>query len=117
MSRLYSRDPEVGFVTVTAVDLSPDMRHARVFVSILGDEQERSLQALRRAKAFLKRGLARRAGLRFTPDLRFEIDESIAGGFRIEKLLGRIRDERPADAPDAPPSDDPPSGEEENGSS
>ena len=87
------RDPRIGFVTVTAVELSPDMRNARVYVSILGDDPETSLRALRRATPFLKRGIARRAGLRFTPELRFAIDESISGGFRIEKLLGEIRDE------------------------
>lgn len=109
------RDPEVGFVTVTAVDLSHDMRNAKVFVSILGEDQERALRALRRATAFLRRGLARRAGLRFTPELRFEIDTSIDGGFRIDKLLGEISDARPSDAPDDGTPDDDTPGEEENG--
>jgi ribosome-binding factor A len=102
------RDPRIGFVTVTAVELSPDMRNARVFVSVLGDEPEASLRALRRATSFLKRGIARRAGLRFTPELRFAIDDSISGGFRIEKLLGEIRDARPGDGSPREPDDSPP---------
>ena len=81
------RDPRIGFVTVTAVELSPDMRHARVFVSALGDDLEQTLRALRRATPFLKRGLARRSGLRFTPELKFLHDSSISTGFRVEKLL------------------------------
>jgi len=80
------RDPEVGFVTLTAVELSPDLRHARVFVSILEDET-RSLEALRRATPFLRRALARQSGLRFVPKLRFEADRSTATGFRVERLL------------------------------
>ena len=85
------RDPRIGFVTVTAVELSPDMRHARVFVSALGDDLEQTLRALRRATPFLKRGLARRSGLRFTPELRFLHDSSISTGFRVEELLHDLR--------------------------
>ena len=107
------RDPRVGFVTVTGVDLSPDLRHANVFVSILGENQDESLRALRRAAPFLRRGVAQHAGLRFTPELRFEIDESIDTGFRVDEVLEGIRhewDEREdeeADAPAEPGSEEP----------
>jgi ribosome-binding factor A len=93
------RDPEVGFVTITGVDLAPDLRNARVHVSVLGKDPETALRALRRATPFLKRGLARRAGLRFTPQLRFDIDASVADGFRVEQLLKEIRDERRGQIP------------------
>jgi len=99
------RDPRVGFVTLTAVRVSPDLRHATVFVSTLGDETARSatLSALDRAAPFLKRALARRAGLRFIPDLRFVADTSIARGSRVEELLGEIDRAREASATgDAP---------------
>ena len=84
------RDPRVGFVTLTDVELSPDLRHARVFVSFIGDDPESSLRALRRAAPFLRRSLARTAGLRFTPELRFEIDTSIDSGFRVDRILDEI---------------------------
>lgn len=93
------RDPRIGFVTLTDVEMSPDLRHARVFVSILDADGPASLAALQHAAPFLRRALAHRAGLRFTPELRFVIDESIDGGFRVDKLLEEVRasDEESAD--------------------
>jgi ribosome-binding factor A len=91
-----ARDPGLGFVTLTGVDLSPDMRHARVFVSVLGPDPEPTLEALRRATPFLRRGLARRAGLRFTPQLRFALDPAVAAGTRVEQLLQEIHENRNA---------------------
>ena len=86
------RDPAIGFLTITEVDLSPDMRHARVFISTLGtdEEKESTLKALERATPFLRRGLARQGGLRFTPALDFQFDESVEGGARIESLLREV---------------------------
>lgn len=95
------RDPGLGFVTLTGVDLSPDMRQARVFVSVLGSDTEPSLEALRRATPFLRRGLARGAGLRFTPQLRFALDPAVTSGSRVEELLQEIHGER-----DGEPEDD-----------
>ena len=82
-------DPRLGFVTVTGVDLSKDMEHARVFVSILGSETARasSLEALASAAGFLRRELAHRLNLRRTPDLKFILDLSGDRGERIEQLL------------------------------
>jgi ribosome-binding factor A len=91
------RDPRIGFVTVTDVTLSPDLRQARVFVSTLDEDPTECLRALAGARPFLRRMLARESALRFTPELRFEIDESVAGGFRIERIL---EDVRPADRED-----------------
>lgn len=83
------QDPRVGFVTVTAVKTSPDLRHARVYVSVLGDEQARSesLEGLRSAHGFLQARLASELPLRHTPTLTFEYDESIDRGMRISELI------------------------------
>lgn len=88
-------DPRIGFVTVTGVKTSPDLRHARVYVSVLGDEQARSdsLEGLRSAHGFLQGRLASELGLRHTPTLTFEYDESIDRGMRISELI----DHGPAD--------------------
>ncbi len=83
------KDPRVGFVTVTAVRTSPDLRHARVFVSVLGSEAERegSLAGLRSAHGFLQRRVAGELRLKHTPTLDFLYDESIERGVRISSLL------------------------------
>lgn len=83
------QDPRVGFVTVTAVKTSPDLRHARVYVSVLGDEQARaeSLAGLRWAHGFLQGHVASELSLKHTPALTFEYDESIDRGMRISELL------------------------------
>ena len=86
------KDPRVGMVTVTGVDLSPDLKHARVFVSVLGDAaaQQRMLQGLASARPYLQSHAGKRLQLRFTPELRFEIDPAIAQGDRIDRLLREL---------------------------
>lgn len=86
-------DPRVGFVTVTGVKTSPDLRHARVYVSVLGDQQVRaaSLDGLRSAHGFLQSLLASKLTLRYTPELTFEYDESVDHGMRITELLDERR--------------------------
>ena len=91
------RDPRVGFVTLTEVVVSPDLKHARIYLSTLDQDPAPVLQALNRAEPFLRHCLAREGGLRFTPRLRFLIDESIAGGQRVDKIL---EDLDPGDAGD-----------------
>ncbi len=83
------KDPRVGFVTVTSVKTSPDLRHARVYVSVLGDEPERegSLEGLRSAHGYLQGEIARQLTLKHTPALTFEYDKSIDHGMRISELL------------------------------
>ena len=83
------KDPRVGFVTVTAVDTAPDLRHARVFVSVLGTqgERKRSLQALGRAHGYLQRRVASELRLKHTPTLDFAYDDSSERGLRIAQLL------------------------------
>lgn len=89
------RDPGLGFVTMTDVKLSPDLHYAVVYVTILGEQTaETSLHALNRAVPFLRRTLARRAGLRHTPELRFVNDEAAERGMRLEELFDELRHER-----------------------
>ena len=83
------RDPRIGFVTVTAVETSPDLRHARVWVSVLGSEEERaaSLEGLRSAHGVLQQAVAGELRMKRTPTLQFVFDESIDRGMRITELL------------------------------
>src|SRR3954449_10549509 len=83
------KDPRVGFVTVTAVETSPDLRHARVFVSVLGDDhrRERSLAGLRSAHGYLQRRVAAELTLKHTPTLDFLYDDSFDRSLRIQALL------------------------------
>jgi ribosome-binding factor A len=83
------KDPRVGFVTVTGVKTSTDLRHARVYVSVLGDEHARdaSLDGLRSAHGFLQRRVATELSLKHTPSLAFEYDESVDRGMRITQLI------------------------------
>jgi ribosome-binding factor A len=87
------KDPRVGMVTVTGVDLSADLKHAHVFVSIVGDAaaRARSLAGLTSARAYLQAQAGKRLGLRFTPELRFAIDPSFDAADRVEHLLREIR--------------------------
>jgi ribosome-binding factor A len=83
------KDPRIGFVTVTGVKTSPDLRHARVYVSVLGDESVRlaTLDGLRSAHGFLQGRIAHELSFKRTPTLAFEYDESIDRGMRISELL------------------------------
>ncbi len=90
------KDPRVGFATVTGVETSPDLRHARVFVSVLGsaEEGEASVRALDEARAFLRHELAARTDLRFVPELDFKRDTSLERASRISELLRKSEESR-----------------------
>jgi ribosome-binding factor A len=95
------QDPRVGFVTVTQVKTSPDLRHARVFVSVLGGDQARadSLDGLRSARGYLQSRVAAELRLKHTPTLTFQYDDSVDRGMRISALIdGMARDRDRADA-------------------
>ena len=96
-------DPGVGFVTVTRVQVSPDLQHARVYYTSLGDAAARknTARALERAAGFMRRQIGQRLRLRRTPEVQFEFDASIGHQDRVEQLLNEIADER-AKAPVAP---------------
>src|SRR3954466_7036125 len=83
------KDPRIGFVTVTAVETSPDLRHARVFVSVLGNEEarDRTLAGLASSHGLLQAKIARELRMKRTPTLEFVYDESIDRGMRITELL------------------------------
>jgi ribosome-binding factor A len=89
------RDPRVGFVTVTGVIVTNDLSHARVMVSVPGDEAERSraLQGLQSAAGFLRSRAARALTTRTVPELHFELDKGLEHAARIEELLESIRRE------------------------
>jgi ribosome-binding factor A len=83
------KDPRIGFVTVTDVDTSPDLRTARVYVSVLGgeSERERALEGLRSSHGFLQGKIAAELRIKRTPTLTFHYDESVDRGVRISRLL------------------------------
>lgn len=83
------KDPRVGFVTVTDVKTSPDLRHARVYVSVLGDADEKSvsLEGLESAHGFLQRRVADELRLKNTPELAFVLDETADRAARVDDLL------------------------------
>jgi len=86
--RLELRDPRVGMITITSVDVSPDMSHAKVFFTLLEkDYLDETLAGLKRAAGFLRSQLARRLEMYTTPELRFEYDESVERGDRLSRLI------------------------------
>ncbi len=93
------KDPRVGFVTITAVRVTPDLRHARVSVSVLGtpEEQSESMKGLNSARPVLRAELGRQMRMKYLPELVFSLDEGPAEAERIEDLLRKIHeeDERP----------------------
>ncbi len=100
------KDPRVGFVTVTGVDTSPDLRHARVYYSVLGDEDEAAAtrEALQHSAPHIQAGIARQVRLKYVPKLHFAVDESIELGLRIDHLLRGIEEENERDDPGADPT-------------
>jgi ribosome-binding factor A len=91
-SLLELKDPRIGFITITGVETSPDLRHARVFVSVLGSERkrERSLQGLDAAHGVLQARLARELRMKRTPQLAFEYDPTVERGVRMTKLIDEL---------------------------
>ena len=86
------RDPRVGMITITSVDVSPDFSHAKVFYTTLNPEQvPEAGKGLKRAAGFLRSQLAKRIKLYTTPELRFEYDESVERGDRLSRLIDSTR--------------------------
>ena len=86
------KDPRIGFLTVTGVDISNDLTHAKIFVSILGNPAERqeSLAVLERTKGFIRSELGRRVRLRLTPEIAFKLDETADYSERIGRVLNEL---------------------------
>ena len=100
------KDPRiVGIVTVTAVEVSRDLRHAKVFVSVLGSESQRAatFDGLGGVAAHLRGRVGRALRLRVAPEIEFRNDESVAHAAKIEQLLAQVRRDLPAEAGEASP--------------
>src|SRR6266702_7213313 len=94
--RTRLKDPRIGFASITHVEVSGDLRHAKIFVSVMGSEEEQqaTIKALKHATGFLRHELAGRLVLRYMPELVFKLDTSIAEGTRILDLLQKIEQEQ-----------------------
>lgn len=87
------KDPRLGFVTVTGVDITEDLKIAKVFVSVLKQEdRELTLEILNSARSFVRSEVAKRVRMKVIPSIEFKIDESIEYGARIDRLLKEIKD-------------------------
>ena len=95
------QDPGIGFITITRVQVSPDLQHARVYYTTMGDQTARknTSRALERASSFMRRQIGQRLRLRRAPELAFIFDESIGHQDRIEQLLQELKD-HDQDTPD-----------------
>lgn len=103
------KDPRLGLVTCTRVDLTSDLRHAKLYVSVLGEESARdsSMEALESATGYVRRKLSKRLGLRVSPEIVFVFDPSVEYSIRLEGLIEEAKERSPADDAE----------DEENGSS
>ncbi|HJT23459.1 MAG TPA: 30S ribosome-binding factor RbfA [bacterium] len=97
------KDPAIHFATVTGVETTDDLRHAKIFVSILGDEKNRqeSMKGLERAKGFLRGELGHRLQLRYTPEIQFRLDTSLDHAMKIKGLLNEIKSAEDKNADEA----------------
>ncbi len=101
-------DPRIGFVSITDVELSVDLRYARIFVSVLGDEaaKAKTMEGLHSAQRFIRGALGKRMQIRYTPEVTFRLDDSIERGTRVVSLLREVSegdrrvDPAPADRDD-----------------
>jgi ribosome-binding factor A len=93
------KDPRIGFVTVTDVQVTGDLQQAKVYISVLGDEEQRenTLKGLAKAKGFIRTEIGQRIRLRKTPELFFEFDETMAYGNRINSLIHELQREDQVD--------------------
>lgn len=90
------KDPRIGFASIVKVEVSNDISHAKIYISVLGNDQQKkdSLKGLSSATGFLRSEVARRLQLRYTPELHFVLDDSIAHGQRIAQLLVEVQKEQ-----------------------
>jgi len=94
LSRGLLRDPRIGFITVTGVKVSPDLRVAKVFYSMIGDGQQRrdTQEGLDAAKGFVRHEVTSRLKLKFSPEIYFAWDSSVSEGDKIDRLLREVRE-------------------------
>lgn len=91
------KDPRIGFVTVTDVDVAADLKNAKVFVSIYGDDKVATLKGLKSATPFIRSELGKRMRMRYIPELLFRFDATVEQGAHIMELLKSIEDEKKDD--------------------
>lgn len=93
------KDPRLGLVTCTRVDLTSDLRHAKLYVSVLGEEsaKESSMEALESATGYVRKKLSKRLGLRVSPEIVFVFDPSVEYGIRLEGLIEQTKERSPDD--------------------
>lgn len=104
----HLKDPRIGFVSVTDVEISADLRHAKVYVSVLGNEQAKAdtMTGLQSAQGYVRGELGRRLQMRFTPEIVFKLDESIERGTRVVSLLRDVAKDTKNDRPGSTDRDD-----------
>ena len=92
------KDPRIGFVTVTSVACTEDLREAKIYVSVMGDEKKArdTLNGLNSSLGFVRREIGKRIRLRFTPEIGFALDTSLSYSDHIQRLLNEIHEDRPA---------------------
>ncbi|MHA6258752.1 30S ribosome-binding factor RbfA [Sporosarcina sp. CAU 1771] len=90
------KDPRIGFITVTDVEVTGDLQQATIYISVLGSEKEKedTLKGLLKARGFIRAEIGQRIKLRLTPEIDFKFDESVAYGSRIESLLTQVKNEQ-----------------------
>lgn len=91
--RREMKDPRLGFITVTDAEVSADMRHAKIFVSVMGspEERETNMAVLKRSERFVRQVLGRRLNMKVLPEIEFRLDTSVDQGVRMLELLEQIR--------------------------
>ena len=90
------KDPRIGFITITSVELTGDLKHCTIYLSFLGDEKAKTegFAGLQRAKGFIRSELGKRLTIRYTPELHFKFDESLEHGSKISKILNDLKSEK-----------------------
>lgn len=89
------KDPRIGFASITSVNVTGDLRYATIYISVLGDENQTkdTITALKRAQGYIRTEIGRRIKLRYTPEILFELDDSISHGAKVMKLLREVNKE------------------------
>lgn len=98
------KDPRVGMASVVSVDLSPDFGLARIYVSVMGDEeqQQRAMEGLESARGYIRSEIGKRLDFKYVPKIQFILDHSMKQGAQIERLLRRIREDDEDEHPQGP---------------
>jgi len=91
------KDPRIGFVTIIGVEVANDLRHAKVYCSVMGDKakKDESMRGLKNAKGYIQSELGSRIRIRYIPELHFILDETLDYSMHIEEMLRKIHDEKP----------------------